>query len=69
MDEGSPGERKSHLLGLHFVVESLIFTNTLDGGLVGASKETNAVLYKTEWRSYTSKISNFFEVGGGDHET
>lgn len=44
MDEGSPGEGESHLLGLHFVVECLIFTNTLDEGLVGASKETNAVL-------------------------
>ena len=55
LDEGSPGEGKSHLLGLHFVVESLIFTNTLDGGLVGASKETNAVLLFNRWDSWDSE--------------
>ena len=44
MDEDNPDEGKSCLLGLHFVVESLMFTNTLDGGLVEASKERNAVL-------------------------
>lgn len=55
LDEGSPGEGESHLLGLHFVVECLIFTNTLDEELVGASKETNAVLLFNRWDSWDSE--------------
>ena len=55
LDEDNPDKGKSCLLGLHFVVESLIFTNTLDGGLVGANKERNAVLLFNRWGIWDSE--------------